>query len=260
MIHKIVLLAFISLFSTQATALDMNQEVLTIHSDSWMPFNGDPAEKNRGYIIDLVTEIFNAEGIRIEYTVTPWARSLILCREGQINAVVGAAAVDVPGFVLPEEALDFTYEAFFKLKDNPWFFSGDIHSLESEKLGYIIDYATREDVLAYFEKHQKSDKVQLVGGTNPLILNIKKLIHGRVSVILENSNVVNFHLHTMNLADQIVFAGNLYKEPVNMYIAFSPKHPKSKAYAAMFDKGFRKLKTSGRVNEIRKKYGMNLLD
>ncbi|MFV1871815.1 MAG: substrate-binding periplasmic protein [Oleiphilus sp.] len=260
--NKVIALWFFLLVLTASPlqAQTTHQEVLTIHSDSWMPFNGDPKAKNRGYIIDLVSEIFEAEEIQIEYTITPWARSLILCEEGKINAVVGAADVDVPGFVLPEEALDFTYEAFFKHKDNPWFYDGDINSLESEKLGYVIDYATRDDLLAYFDKHQKSDKVQLIGGNTPLQQNITKLIHGRISVLLENSNVVRYQLKKMNVSQDIVFAGNLYEDAFKMYIAFSPKHPRSKAYADIFDKGFRRLKASGRVNEIRQKYGMSLLD
>lgn len=253
-------LLLLCLITYQVKAQITHQEVLTIHSDSWMPFNGDPKAENRGYIIDLVSEIFEPEGIKIEYTITPWARSLILCEEGKINAVVGAADVDVPGFVLPKEALDFTYEAFFRLKENPWVYDGEINSLESEKLGYIIDYATRPDVLAYFEKYKKTDKVQLVGGNSPLKQNIQKLVRKRISILLENSNVVRYHLKKMNLSDDIVFAGNLYKEAFNMYIAFSPKHPRSKAYADIFDNGFRALKASGRVNEIREKYGMSLLE
>tara|TARA_R110002167_G_scaffold50678_8_gene147466 strand:- start:732 stop:1517 length:786 start_codon:yes stop_codon:yes gene_type:complete len=252
-------LLVLALTISQAQAKESTSETLTIHSDNWMPFNGDPKAKNKGYIIDLVTEIFEPEGIKIEYTITPWARSLILCKQGKINAVVGAADVDVPGFVLPEEALDFTYEAFFKLKENPWFYDGDINSLESQKLGYIIDYATRSDILTYFDQHKKTDKVQLVGGNNPLKQNIQKLVHHRISILLENSNVIRYHLKEMKLSDKIVFAGNLYQKPFNMYIAFSPKHPKSEIYAAIFDEGFRELKANGRVNEIRKKYGMDLL-
>ena len=257
---KLSLVLLILCCASQVNAQNTKQEVLTIHSDSWMPFNGDPKAKDRGYIIDLVTEIYEPLGIKIEYTITPWTRSLILCEEGKINAVVGAADVDVPGFVLPEQALDFTYEAFFKLKDNPWVYDGSIDSLASQKLGYIIDYATRPDVLAYFAKHKKTDKVQLVGGNKPLKQNINKLIHGRISVLLENANVVKYHLKKMNLSEDIVFAGNLYENAFNMYIAFSPKHPKSQVYADIFDKGFRELKANGRVNEIRAKYGMSLLD
>ena len=241
-------------------AQNLEAEVLSIRSDNWMPFNGDSNKQNQGYIIDLVREIFEPHGISIDYQITPWARSLILCKKGKVNAVVGAAEVDVEGFVLPKEALDYTYEAFFKLAENEWQYDGNIISLESQELGYIIDYATRPDVIAYLNKYKNTKKVQLVGGNNPLGLNIKKLALGRISVLLENSNVVRYRLHKMGLSDKIVFAGNLYKHPVSMYIAFSPNHPKSQTYADLFDKGFRDLKANGRVNVIRQKYSMNALD
>lgn len=236
----------------------LNAEVLTIKSDNWMPFNGDPKGKDKGYIIDLVKEIFEPAGITIDYQVYPWVRSLQECEDGTINAVVGAYKEDVEGFVLPSEAVDFTYESYFKLKENKWQYDG-IKSLESEKLGYIIDYATEENFLAYIDKNKATPKVQLVGGDNPLETNIKKLLAGRITILLDNYNVIVYNLKQMQLSDKIIFAGNENKTPRAMFIAFSPKHPKSKAYAAMFDKGFKELKTKGRVNEIRKKYSMEPL-
>jgi len=237
----------------------LGAEELTVRSDSWLPFNGDPNDSGKGYIIDVMRAIFEPQGITIDYKLMPWNRSVIAVENGEINAVVGAYAEDVKGFILPKEAVDYSSEAFFKLVGNPWEFNG-INSLESQSLGYMLDYATNPELITYFEKTQGSTKVQLIGGDNPLETNIKKLLAGRVTLILDNYSVVKYKLKEMNIgSDKIVFAGYFDKEKRPMYVAFSPKHANSKKYAEIFDKGFRELKANGKVNEIRKSYGMDPL-
>jgi len=237
----------------------LQSETITVRSDNWMPFNGDPEDPFKGYIIDLMKEIYEPQGITIDYKLLPWNRALNGCQAGEIGAVVGAYAEDVEGFVLPKEAVDYSAEAFFKLRGNSWEYQG-IASLESQSLGYILDYATNADLIKYIDKHKKDAKVQLVGGDNPLEMNIKKLLAGRVTVVLENYSVIKYKLAEMNLGDdKVTFAGYIDDVKRPMYVAFSPKVANSKKYAELFDKGFKQLKASGKVNEIRKRYNMDPL-
>jgi len=247
---KIIYLLLLSVISLSA-------EVMKVRADTWMPYNGDPKAKDNGYIIELLKEIFEPE-VKIDYNLLPWKRALKDCEEGSIDAVVGAYTVDVPGFVLPKECVDVSSDAFFKLKTHTWMYK-DIKSLGSEKMGYIINYATNEELIKYMDANQKSDKVQLVGGEDPLEQNLKKLLAGRITVVLDNYSVLKYRIHEMKADDKIVFAGKFLDEVDKIYVAFSPKRPTSKKYAEIFDRKFNELKASGRVNEIRKKYNLDPL-
>lgn len=94
-------------------------------------------------------------------------------------------------------------------------------------------------------------------GDTPLILNIWKLLADRIDVIVEDQNVFQTKVIEMKIAAQVELAG-IGKEDKShhLYISFSPKDPKSKTYAKIFDDGIRKLSISGRLQEILDKYGL----
>ncbi len=228
-------------------------ETLTVRSDNWMPFNGDPKDtKNAGYIIDVLREIFTPAGITVDYQNLPWARAIKETREGKYNAIIGGIKDDSPDFVFPAESLYKINDGLYTLKTNNWRYTGPA-SLDQITLGCVFEYAY-DDVLMDFIKKNKA-KVQCVGGDDPLDINIKKLQAGRVSVITENPAVMGWRLNEMKLADTIIEAGQVGNANP-MYIAFSPKNPNSKKYAEIFDKGFKALKANGKLNEILKKYKM----
>lgn len=240
------------------SAFSLSAEIMTVCADKWMPYNGDPNSSSQGYIIDLMREVYEPE-IKIDYKVLPWKRALQYCENGEINAVVGAYAEDVPGFVLPADAVDFCQDAFFKLSANNWVFK-DLSSLKSQSLGYIIDYATDEGLTKYIDENKQSGKVQLVGGEDPLVQNIKKLLAGRITVLLDNYSVVKYKLKEMKVPEKSIVPAGFFKDDMQkVYIAFSPKNSKSKHYAEIFERKFKELKASGIVNKIRKKYNMDPL-
>ena len=45
--------------------------VVRLCADQWMPYNGDPADAKPGYVIELAKTIFEAKGLKVEYTVMP---------------------------------------------------------------------------------------------------------------------------------------------------------------------------------------------
>jgi len=97
--------------------------------------------------------------------------------------------------------------------------------------------------------------VQALGGDKPLERNIKKLVAGRVTVVIEASPVFMYYATKLGVQDKVRFAGTAV-EPQKAYIAFSPKHPKSKEYAKMLSDGIDAMRKSGELKKILEKYGL----
>lgn len=226
---------------------------ITIVADNWYPYNGTPNTAELGYGIDIVKSIFEAAGHVVIYKVMPWNRAIVKTRIGKYNAVIGVFKQEAPDFIFPEEELGVSEEAFFIKKGSKWKYK-NLTSLLDAQVGLIKDYSYATELDAFFKANKKI--VQYVGGDKPLFLNIRKLLHGRIDVLVEDPNVLWKKAVEMGVSEQIVQIGNI-KELDNLYIAFSPHNAKSKEYAKVFSNGIRKLKDSGKVEEILAKYKLS---
>ena len=227
-------------------------DTIRLRADDWCPFNC--AGERQGYGVELAEEIFAAAGHRINYQVQPWSRSLEDCLRGAADAVIGAAPVDSPELIFPEEPIGVWDSTFVVRAGDPWRYRG-VESLSAIKFATIIGYIYMEPVGSYVEANRKNrERVDPVGGKAPLDQNLKMLVAGRVDAAVESRMVLDYKLGELGLADKVEFAGGTGSGPI--YIAFSPKNPKAHDYAALLDRGIRALRASGRLRQILDRYGV----
>jgi polar amino acid transport system substrate-binding protein len=232
---------------------DCRADTLIFSADIWCPVNCDPAGSEPGIMVETAQKVFSDAGHTVKYTILPWARAVVMCREGKINGVIGAFAGDAPDFVFPEnELLMVSGNTLFTAKNSKWIYK-NMNSMEDIKLGAIIGYDYGPRVNNYM---QKGKNVQLLGGKNPLERNIQKLLLGRIDAVIEAEPVFRYSAKKMGLADQFRTAGQI-DEPQKCYIAFSPNIPKSKEYSKILSDGVDMLRQSGELEKILNKYGLH---
>ncbi len=245
-----ILLLTLSFFSIQFAHADN----IEIRADSWCPYNCEPTDKNLGFMIEIAQEALKPHGHKINYSLMPWSRALKEASDGGINGVVGAAKEDAPDLVFPEEALGESANCFFGDAASTWKYEG-IKSLESQNLGAIKDYSYAEDLDKYINDNAKNlSRISLISGETALKQNVEKLKLKRLSLIVEDANVLADYLKANKLDTQIKNLGCLETKR-NVFIAFSPKNPKSKEYAEQLSKGIQELRKSGALKSILDKYG-----
>ena len=242
------LLGLVLLFLTFPLAA----QTIVVRADSWMPFDGDPQSSSPGFMVEVLKEIYKSENITIDFQIMPWARALQECKEGRIDAVIGAYLDDVKGFVVPSKPFCDTYDSFFVLKGNKWRYTG-VNSLKEITLGYVLDYTYNPDIDAYLAAAQNNPKVQGVGGDDPVAVNLRKLTAKRLDAVIENEAVLKWKWAELKLPGEIESAGNAAVAK-GLYIAFTPKKAESRKFAEMFDKGIAKLAASGRLAALKAKY------
>jgi len=230
----ILLLMLQSLFLNAA-------ETITIAGDDWMPINGDPKSQTPGFAVEVMKEIFEPLGYKIEYQFMPWSQAVSLCRKGKIDALVGSDEIDSRNLIFPHNAIDSYSDTFYVLKTSKWRYR-NLASLEKITLAYAVDYGYDRSLMFYINSKKMSNKLYAFGGEKPLESMIKKMIAGKIDVIPENPAVMAWKLKERKLEDKIVIAG-ITESWNSIYIAFTKEKKSSKKYADIFDNGFIKLKT-----------------
>lgn len=227
-------------------------ETIVLRSDEWCPYNCSPKSRNEGYILDVVRESFAKEGITIEYQIWPWAKSIKSAQMGFVAGVIGALKEEVPDFIYPDEEQGISLSCFYAFKESKVKYR-NLKDLEGQTIGAIKYYSYGEKIDGYFREN--STKVQLVSDTDSAHMNVRKLLNKNIDLIVEDRNVMDRLLNRMRLSDEVVNVGCEGKGE-KVYIAFSPKNPKSGKYAEIVNRAFKNARENGSLESILKKYGL----
>lgn len=231
-------------------------ETVTIVGDPWCPYNCEPGTDKPGFMIETAREIFKEKGIDVVYKTVPWTRAITETRKGTYNATVGGYIEDTPDFIFSKTAMDKSVDAFYIKSGSSlgWSYKG-VNSLEKVSAGVIQDYSYGKAVDEYINQNKKDiSKIQLASGDTALEQNVKKLLAGRIQVVIEDSAVMQRFLDATHQNDKLTMAGHEKGEDV--HIAFSPNNPKSQTYADILSEGIERYKKSGRLEAIKAKYGV----
>lgn len=248
---------FVSLLIACLTVLSapaVRADTITLKADYWMPFNGD-GKTETGYMLDIAKAIFEAKGHKVVFVVTPWEKAIAEARAGKCNAIIGAAKDDAPDFVFPPEELGVSVQLFCVKSGTPWKYAG-VGSLKTIKLGVIKDYAYFTELDEYIKANPTA--VSFATGDTPLQSNLTKVLQGELGATVDDRSVLKYTIAKMNLQGKIVIAAasSDATKSAKLYIAFSPKNPKSKEYAQLLAEGILTLRANGELPKILAKYGL----
>lgn len=233
-------------------------------ADEWPPYNIKPntyCENSNneklceGYIVDIAREIFEKHDHEVKYYVMPWKRAIQEVRSGKQQGLIGADQRDGKGFIFPEAEMSINTLSFYVKKGNSWRFNGET-SLRDISIGTIKGYGYRKWLHDYIQKNKNDHTlVQEVAGGSALKMNIKKLINGRVDVIVDSEATIRYMAKQMGYLDDIEPAG--YGTSKNkIFLVFSPNDEYSATYAQILTEGVKELRKSGRLTEILNYYGL----
>ncbi len=249
------LFAVLCLFAFWGTGSAARAEALTLAADEWCPYNCAVTDPLKGYVVDIVQEIFGKEGMVLRYVTTSWEDALEGTRSGMYDGAIGAAKDEAPDFVYPEQEIGRSGNDLFVPKDSTWTYQGTT-SLKGKRLGVIRNYYYGEILSEYLENAVEGVDIIYALSAQPLRENLERLINGQIDVLVDDYNVAVYTARDMGLEKKIRQAGAVGDwDPV--YIAFSPNNPRARVYARMLDEGVRKLRSSGRLKEIMQKYGLD---
>ena len=238
------------LFVTTAKA----GEIILV-ADPWPPFNCKTGGSREGYIVDVARAVFEPAGDTVVYKNVPWKRALQGTLTGIYSGAIGASKTDGKGLVFPNEELARNVLSFYVHIKNPWRFEGP-DSIETVTIGVAAGYDYRYWLNDYIQIHRVDERlVQVVSGADPLEQNLKKLLLGRIDVVVDSEAAIRFKAKQMGVLDRIKPAG-YGKEPAYIYIAFSPNRPESSGLARRLSEGIVMLRKSGQLQAILSRYSL----
>ncbi len=239
-----VLLGFLTaIFTPPAWAT----EKIRLTIGEWMPYHSKKVE-HYGVGTRIVTEAFALQGVEVEYGWFPWSRAKHLVEAGEWDGCVSWAWVaewqDL--FYFSDEPIYEGAGVFFHLKSYSFDWN-NIEDLFGIPMGGILTYAYPGIPNEYLE----SGDIDM-GRAPSELQNFKMLLSGRIKLFPENIDV-GYHIIKQNFPEETVKRFTHHPKPLQHYtyhMILSKKIARNAQMMALFNKGLKQLKQSGRYDEI----------
>ena len=192
-------------------------DVIELRADPWCPFNCTPGSAAPGFMVELAHEALAPFGHEVRYAQLNWSRSLVKVRSGEITRISELAGL---------------------------------------RLGATrdYDYYTTEVLAQIAARSPEPGEIQLLSGNDALARNLRKLLAGRIDVMVEEHSALLYQLQQQGLQDQVVLLPHAQSSP--LHIGFSPRHPRPAFYVRQMEQGLATLRRSGRYRAILARYGL----
>ncbi|MFS2007911.1 substrate-binding periplasmic protein [Duganella sp. CT11-25] len=216
-------------------------EVLTLTSGEWQPYISEKSP-HYGPISRIVTEAFALEGVQVNYVFRPWSRAYVEAANGSANGTIvwSASKRDTDrrrDFYVSDVVLE-GQSVLFHLKTFQWHGK----SLAGVRMGGTAgyEYVFDKDPRIVMDRTAATDE-----------LNFRKLAAGRFDVFPANLDVGR-HIMRDYLEPEQAAQISWDPKPYNItryHLLLSKKDPAGRRYLALFNKGLKRLRESGKYAE-----------
>lgn len=227
---------------------------LRICSDLWMPFAGQAGSDREGCLVDIMRQIYQPLGYRVEYVTIPWTRCVQDTRDGTFDGLVGTVFSETPDMVFPESSLGLDQSMFFTDTSSRWTYT-DLADLEQVRLGAVQDYDYTELLDHYIHRNARTGRIWFARGDYPLDLLVTALQDGKIDVFVESQDVADYFMKQHRGRVKLRRAGQI-GPAARIYAAFSPQHKEAEELARILDRKIDDLRASGQLQAILDRYGM----
>ncbi|TWI64167.1 amino acid ABC transporter substrate-binding protein (PAAT family) [Desulfobotulus alkaliphilus] len=217
-------------------------------TDPWPSFC-DPSDPEEGLAVQILRAAYAAENKTVDIEYLPWARA----KRGVLDADYDILFTlwyndDRATRFYYSQPYAFNTVKFIKRKGDDFEYTG-MDSLTGKNIGTIRDYAYSDEFAA--ATHFKQEEVAT------FILNIRKLVGGRIDLTLEDEIVARgiIEKEAPELLDKIEFVDNPFARN-GIHVASSLAHPRHKELVGAFNRGLEKIKEGGQYDAILQKYGL----
>ncbi|EJM21900.1 extracellular solute-binding protein, family 3 [Pseudomonas sp. GM18] len=214
----------------QAGDAPTTPSVIHLASEAWENFT---AADGRGLGWDVLREVFEPAGVKLDIRIEPYTRATGLAQRGEVDACVGAYRDEVSDVLYPHWSFDTDPVYALGLATNP---APTPENLGNYRLAWVRGYKYQ----AYLPNVQRYNEVARRTGILPMLTH----------------NHVDYYIDALTEIDDIVSRAKAPSQFRRTHIADLPLYlcfadtPRARQLMALFDQRMALLVKSGRLKPI----------
>ncbi len=230
-------------------------ELLSFCSDVWPPYVNERGSRREGYVVDMLREVYQPLGFKVQLFIVPWSRCLEEVRIGQMTAVIGTDTEEAPELIFPKATMGVYRPLFYTLTEDSWIYPG-IDALQKVRLGVVQDYSYSAKLDTYIKDYHQTDRLLFAKGEQPLETLFLALREERIDAFIENEITVNTYLANQPGKLGLIREAGALQADEKMFVAFNPAYERANSLAKHYDDRVDELRKSGLLAALLNNYGL----
>lgn len=243
-------ITLLMLLALPTVTLASPQPPLRFATLNYPPFIYEEDHRAKGLVADIVCEAFNRlqQPIVIEFFPVP--RGLLLVNHGEVDGYFTLKKTPAR-----ENKLLYTHRplirqtfVLFVRRESPLQYSGSIEELAQYRIGIV----SKTSYGPLFDNAVNDKKLQQIEEARNFTINFKKLLAGRVDMVINSRDVGMALLNQLQQQDKVRILQPAV-ETVNSYLAFTRQRD-FQSLADNFDNVLQQMIADGTVENIKHRY------
>lgn len=222
------------------------EKTIIMSGTNWEPYTGENL-LNKGFFTEITQKALEAAGYNVTIVIHPWKRSFEATKHGTFDGLMGISYTQ-------ERTTFFKYPKY-AWKNRTHFFAHKNGFQSFEKVEDLCPATLGILRGSFYIKHFEAYPCLKQDLANNVIINTRKLIKGRIDLLIESADAIHFILgkYFPKEAHKVVAIQPAYQVD-KIYTAFSRKNPDHITLANDFDRGIQLIKNSGEYDSILQKH------
>lgn len=249
-IKNIILTHLISVLICLSSQITKAEEI-SLTSTNWEPYNGELLP-NFGFASEIISEAFRRGGCKVRFTFLPWKRAYEETREGKFDGLFAAYYSDERAEIFAPSDPYISGPLVFCSGKKTEIKYKSFRDLSPYRIGVVRGYVSTPefDRADYLKKEE----------ANSDLINLKKLIRGRVDLIVIDKYIALYYLKNIPSVEGDIGSVRFLTPPIGekpLHIMFSKAVPDYEIKVRKFNRGLSEIKGDGTVDNILIKHGFS---
>ncbi len=162
------------------------EKTIVISGTDWGPYNGK-ALLNLGFLTEITVTALQRVNYKTDVKLVPWKRALVGTKKGLYDALMGASYTE-------ERIMFFSYPEY-SWKNKMYFFSQRGRSFKYKKIEDLCPAMLGILRGSFYIKRFESIPCLELDLANEVVLNIRKLISGRIDLLIDSNASIMYSLN-----------------------------------------------------------------
>lgn len=239
--------------SSWATEPELNspKQVLQIAIIDWCP-HICPHAKKKGYVLEIIEQVFQKSDFTLHYKVFPWSRSIAHTNNGVTQALLAAAKPEAPNLLYPRQPVGYQRACFYTPAASHWKYTGPL-SLKGLRIGIAVNVAL-EEITTYAKEHPEQFSY-LSDSERYMELRFRMLKGDRIDTFISTEGLFISKAHQYQNIVYVKNAGCLTKSAI--YMAFTAQKTQQdtiRQAMKLYDEKIDTMKRNGAISKIMARY------
>lgn len=220
------------------------------------PYACKDKDQNKGFVVDLIKEVFNKSGYKISYqSFENYELALESIKQGKNDIMIDVDPGKNRELIFMKKPLGYKHNVIITPTYSKWKYSSS-QSLRLLKLAVIKEERYTDEIAEYITKNSTDEtKIVLSSGRFARKSNLKYLRFEKVTALIDDKISLRYFYFKKRKPFTFKIA---YTAPSKaIHVAFSAKSYRSNKYAEILYRGLKRLKNSTNMKTILQTYGLD---